>query len=152
MKIKEEKGFTLIEMLLVVLVLAIIAGISIPNFKGTYSGMQLKNEVDQLTYLMRYAQSRAVIKNAPMQVVFISNNRQYRLLQKKEDEFEKFSSRMGRLYSVSDKISITAQKDHINFYPDGSIDKERVDVCSDKKCFIISTREQRGYVNVYQKK
>ena len=56
------RGFTLIELILVVFLIAVIAAAAVPNFSRTYQQMVLRQTADDLALVMRYAQSRAISK------------------------------------------------------------------------------------------
>ena len=150
-------GFTLIEIIIVTLILGIIAGLAIPQFQNTTRKFQLKTTVDDLAYIMRYAQSRAVIENKLIQLDFEPDFSKYWLTQENTDEkkssmetFERISGRLGRTFSIGESIKIKTERSVINFYPDGSMDQTRFYVCHQKQCFTISTQEQRGKVKVYE--
>ena len=148
----KKQAFTLIELILVVLLLAIIAGLTIPNFVKTYSHFQLAKTADDLSYLMRYAQSRAISKNRVVQLVFSTEFSQY-WLEQGDDKgvgFERFRSRLGRTFPVPHEIDIKVENQTLKFYSDGSIEKERINVCQEQKCVIVSTQEQRGYIRVFK--
>jgi len=155
------KGFTLIEIILVVLLLSVVVGLTIPNFSQTFTKTQLQKCAQDLVYTMRYAQSRATTKNRRVQLVFNTDFSQYWLSDFLEDSrgssdpSQKISGKMGRIFKIPSQIIIELGQNTITFYPDGSIEKERVYVClspSDKKedlCLTISTKEQRGFVRIY---
>lgn len=152
-----RKGFTLIEVLLVTALLMIVIGLAAPNFSSTYNRLQLQRSAQDLKYLMQYAQSRAVIRQSLMHLEFDDEHKAYWLTQKakgpeKEEEgsFERLSGRLGRKYTITDGINIQTQGRTISFYPDGQIDKRRLRLCNDRRCFIISTKEQRGKVLIFE--
>ena len=53
--INEKFGFTLVEILLVLLIIGIIAGLSIPNVSRTYTTFLLNRTTNDLSSLIRYA-------------------------------------------------------------------------------------------------
>ncbi|MBI3617245.1 MAG: prepilin-type N-terminal cleavage/methylation domain-containing protein [Candidatus Omnitrophica bacterium] len=67
---KRDRGFTLIEILLVVVIMAVIAALAVSNFSRTYAGIELRKAADDLAYRMRYAQSYAVTKNTRARLEF----------------------------------------------------------------------------------
>ena len=99
MRIDKGAGFTLIEVILVVLILSVIAGLTIPRFSSTYNRFILQKSVEDLAYIMRYAQSRAITKNRVIRLEFDSTLSQYWLTQAEPhqikedpmDQFERFS-------------------------------------------------------------
>ncbi len=62
-------GFTLIEVILVVVVIAIITGISLPFFSGAFKGMQLRTGTRSVARMTRYARSMAIMREEPYTVV-----------------------------------------------------------------------------------
>ena len=158
-KKNRQAAFTLIEIILVVIVLSIIAGFAVPNFSKTYAYIQLQRSAQDLAYLMRYAQSRAVTKNTTVRLQFDEDFSAYWLAEKikdeeeaEEEEFKRISSRLGKTVKIPSglKIEMEEEVDSLNFYPDGSIDKKAINVCNEKSCFVVSTEEKRGDVQVFQ--
>lgn len=157
MKSNQKKAFSLIEIILVVLILSVVAGLIIPDFSHTYSQAQLQKAANGLAYLMRYAQNRAIVKNFRIRLEFDSDFSKYWLCEEipgsrqKTDVamFKKISGRFARITKIDDKIKIEADTQMIYFYPDGTIDKQRIRMCNDNRCLTVSTREQRGNVRIF---
>ncbi len=151
----KQAAFTLIEIILVVLILSVIACLAIPNFGQTYSQLQLKQTTEDLAYLMRYAQTFAISNSQNVQLEFDSEFSSYWLNKSTADtsvadsSFVRINGRMGRTFDIPRTIKIKAENAYILFYPDGKIDKVRIDVCQEQKCLAISTKEQKGYVRVF---
>lgn len=55
------EGFTLLELIVVLLVIAIVAGVAVPSFVTAMPGYRLRNDMRGLFAAARYARSRAVI-------------------------------------------------------------------------------------------
>lgn len=152
---KSRNSFTLIEILLVVVIIAVIAALAVPNFGGIYARIQLRKAADDLAYHMRYAQSYAITKNTLTRLEFDPFFTQYWLTRQSGDEttqdvFEKISGRMGGIISIPHGAQISFGDDDpaMLFYPDGTMDKRRISLCHDEECFLISTQKQRGQVHV----
>jgi len=153
----KEKSFTLLEIILVVLVIGVIAGLTVPNFSRTYANLELKKGAEDLAYLMRYAAGRAVIKNIKTRLEFNPEFSKYWLAEEIKDseeeeggEFKKISGRLGKKNNVPSRIKIELEEEFVYFYPDGSMDKKYIYVCDEKKCLIVSTKEKRGEVLVLE--
>ena len=151
------KSFTLIEILIVVVILGLIAGLAVPNFSNAYANFTLSETAKNIAFLMRYAQSRAIMKGKECELKFDSGNLQYQLKEKAEDTeeiansiFQPIRGRLGRNFSIPQGVVIEAENPHILFYPDGKIDKARIYLKNKReKYFTISTQEQAGYVQVF---
>lgn len=148
-----KKGFSLIEILLVVILLSIVAVLIIPNFSQSYKSLLLSKTTESLADLMRYAQSRSVMNNHPVNLRFEEDFSGYQVLQfdGESNSFQKISNRLGQFFEVPLDIKVSSETLVIGFYPDGTIDPVEVQVCSDKKCYSISSKIQRGFIKVIEK-
>ena len=160
---KHRSGFTMVEMLLVVIVLMVLAGLTIPNLKGTYSGFLLKTQVKDLSGLMRYAQSRAVTQGKHVRLEFNTDFLNYWLTQEDdqstdgngEKTYNRITGQLGRKYYVPPELTIESEEAYVEFYPNGKIDKTNLYVCQQTKeglqddiCYTVSTKQQRGAIHV----
>ncbi len=149
-------GFTLVELVLVVIILAVILGLAVPNFKNSFSRLLLQQTASDLSYAMQYAQSRAIQNGLQEKLVFDEQRKTYVLHEERDDEetgekeFAAPRGRWGRVRAVPGRITLEIVPDEINFFPDGKIDRLRVYVCQKNDCMTVSTREQTGYVDVYE--
>ena len=66
----EEKGFTLIELVLVLLVLSIIAGVAISSIRGIMDETTLDEATQEVVNALRYARNRAMQDNTTRLVDF----------------------------------------------------------------------------------
>jgi type II secretion system protein H len=72
-------GFTLIELILVLALLAIVLAVSAPSLANFFKGRGLDNEARRFLALTRAAQARAVAEGVPMVLWFDANAREYGL-------------------------------------------------------------------------
>jgi len=63
---RDDTGFTLIELILVMAMLAIVISVALPSLKGFFRGRNLDSEARRFLSLTRYGQSRAVSEGVPM--------------------------------------------------------------------------------------
>ena len=70
-------GFTLIETLVVVALVAVVAGISAPVVAGGMARYNLTSAAQQVASTIRSARFQAVGRNARIQIVFNAGSRQY---------------------------------------------------------------------------
>lgn len=66
---KHTSGFTLIEVILVLVVIVIISGIAVPYFSGSYRGIKLRSSARTISRMARYARSMAIMREERMTVV-----------------------------------------------------------------------------------
>ena len=59
---KNISGFTLIEVILVLVVITIISGIALPYFAGSFRGIQLRSTARTVNRMARYARSMAIMR------------------------------------------------------------------------------------------
>ena len=133
---------------------------ALPNMGSTFKKFELKSAADQLVYYMRYAQTRAVAKNILVRLEFSEDFSSYWLsgeeLRKEDDvtiestELIKISGRMGHVNSIPLGVKVKSDLSFVDFYPDGDIQKQVMNVCNDKLCYTVSTEDQRGYVRIYE--
>jgi prepilin-type N-terminal cleavage/methylation domain-containing protein len=64
-----KRGFTLIEVILVVVITLILLGVSLPYFAHAYKGTKLRITARTITRMTRYARSMAIMRETTMTVV-----------------------------------------------------------------------------------
>lgn len=62
-------GFTLIEVILVVVISLILMGVSLPHFANTYKGSKLRSAARTVNRMARYARNMAIMREKTMTVV-----------------------------------------------------------------------------------
>lgn len=65
-----SQGFTLVEILLVVVIILIAAGVSVPLFRGTFQSTQMRDAVRSTVRLTRYARSLSILRQQPCTLEF----------------------------------------------------------------------------------
>jgi general secretion pathway protein H len=121
--IKRLRGFTLLEMILVLVVAAIVAVVAVPNLQPAIANMQLKSATSDVASALRHTRGMAV--NRGREAEFVLNVNQH---------FYKIAGRHKPYSLPSDvKLSLfTADflmsegQGSIIFYPDGSASGGRV--------------------------
>jgi general secretion pathway protein H len=68
-----SSGFTLIEVMLVVVIILIAAGITVPKFKGSFKSTQMTDATRSTVRIARYARSLAILKQEPCTLRFETN-------------------------------------------------------------------------------
>ena len=148
---KQNKGFTLLEILLVVVVIGVILSLAAPNFSKGYSRFQINKTADDLLSLSRWAQAMAIGQERVYALTFSNDHRSYGLVRAKiitkpndQDGFEPVNGSLGKMHSIPDSLQLDSHEDQIKFYPDGTIDTADIQLISSKEKIEISSAQVRG--------
>ena len=145
-----KKGFTFLEVLIVIIVLGVIASFSIPRFHETFNNLQLKMAAYDLAQFFRYAQGEAIRDGHTHKIVL--EGQAYWLMKENDDEeFERISSRWGKTNLINNSIEVISEKNEIYFYPEGRIDRVEINLKRGEKTYILTTQERQGYVEIQEK-
>lgn len=127
---KKHRAFTFIELLIVIAIIGIMAGITMPNLKRTYSNFEIESFVKDISYLAKYLQSNSISYNKfhRMDITLNDDCAGFQgLTREKENEFIPIKGRFGEIYQSPAGITIfsiePSGRTSIFFYPDGSLDK-----------------------------
>lgn len=131
----KERGFTLLELLIVTSLLAVIMGLAAPSLRSSFRHLQLEHVSRGMVSLMRFAQENAVAQGAFLRLNFDAEEGKYWLTFSKnppvvgQEDFQLLSSSMGRVRSLPMGISFDDVRDvagssifFITFYPSGRVD------------------------------
>lgn len=126
-----NKGFTFIELLIVIIITGILTAVSIPQFRKVHDNFELENFVKNMDYLSRYIQESAIF-HGKVYCLNINQDEEginFYTTYQEETEFKRIEEKSKKLYECSapqgiiiDSIDPTDEKT-IFFFPDGSSDK-----------------------------
>jgi len=129
-----------------------------PNLIKGRTYLELKQTAKDIAYMMQYAQQRSVLDNREYQIQFDSSAKQYWLMVEvpiddavvQEKEFKRFTGRIGKISAIPLSVALKTEKKIVCFYPNGLMDKIQIDLTDQKNKIVVSTKEQRGSVYVYE--
>lgn len=141
----------MIELLLVIVLMGILTVMTTVQFGPRTNHLRLASAAGDLADLMKYAQSRAVLSGERLAIRADEEGFTFRLV-KFDEEFvgkkERKAEEVLELRRVPDNFSVELSQPDIVFEPDGQMDRVSVRMCLQKECAFVSTRHQRGAVNV----
>src|ERR1043166_1553310 len=82
---RRRPGFTLIELMVVLALIAVMTAVIIPEMRGTFQDALLRSSARKLVDVLSLANSRAVTLNQPQRVRFDETNRRYTLERRGHD-------------------------------------------------------------------
>ncbi|MCX4187241.1 GspH/FimT family pseudopilin [Methylophaga sp. OBS4] len=68
-----SRGFTLIELMVIIAVLGVITALALPSFKSILDGRRLQGATDNFYAMLQYARSEAIKQNQSVQFQFDTN-------------------------------------------------------------------------------
>lgn len=154
-KRSKRLGFTLLELMIVVSLLAVLTAMVTPVFSGTFRGIEAENEARNLVSFMEYAQNRAVTDAKEYRVFLVPEAGLY-WMEKAEgrggaavefvmvDEAEVDEVRLPELVQLvlpRARQYMGKQIHYVSFYPNGMCDDAMVAMqnVDDETVFVITT-------------
>ena len=136
------KGFTFVELLLVIIVIGALLAISLPNIRKTFNNLRLDNFSRELQAFMNYLHERSVVEE---KIIYLNlDNDKKEIWAQIQDE----QSQLKTLV-LPDGMKIESEKKQILFYPDGSIDNATIEVVNlDKQKVSLTTKGVFGGVKL----
>ena len=72
-----RRGFTLIEIMVVVLVIAVLSALTLPSLSGSYQRAALQSAADDLAQTLRYARRVAVLRGQTLRLVVVPEDAEH---------------------------------------------------------------------------
>ena len=125
---RSRAGLTFIELLIIVIIIAVLSGLSLPKIKNTFDRLEFDSFLKDIYALCRYLQASAVTRGKIYCLNLNSENDppEFFATFKLDQDFQKLPDRFGKVYKAPRGVTIVSLepegKKEIYFYPDASID------------------------------
>ncbi|MFC1808826.1 Tfp pilus assembly protein FimT/FimU [Candidatus Omnitrophota bacterium] len=152
------KGFTLIEVLLVVILFSVAAAAIFPNFKQFYAKSVFDSNLQRILKTFEYARTRAMIENAFLRLSLDLDERSFVLEIKNETalrgiEFMPLSGKFGKINYLPDEVNFgNSSTREIFFNPDGSVEKYKIILHDVKREKVIKGKGYFGVPEITEEK
>lgn len=117
----KTNGFTLLELLIVMAIIALLLLSAIPSFKGTYKTLEIFTASKKIASFITYARQRAILERVKYRLNFDYAARKYWLTREKDpiDYPNYYVEIKNRFAQLPEKVVLDPEVDFITFLPDG---------------------------------
>lgn len=125
-----SQGFTLLELILVMVILSTVLAMASPSLRGFFSSRKIHDAAGNILSLMRYARTQAISEGRTYRLNFDSDKGVYWLTSNAEGAFEELYNEFGREFLLPDDTTVEVEKEndendteiYISFYPQGMLE------------------------------
>jgi type II secretory pathway pseudopilin PulG len=145
------RAHTLLEMMVVVIILAVMAGASVPRLQWFAASSGFENDVSLVTNFLVQAQKRALLEHQQWMVKIDPAQRTFSLCPTGHDTDDAQSFLSGdapKSLKVDDDMRVESSVNQIFFYPDGHISSARVRLSGQRHSIVLSTDKEWGKVSL----
>jgi prepilin-type N-terminal cleavage/methylation domain-containing protein len=130
---RDKKGYTLIEVLLVAVLFTVIAAAVFPNLKQFYAQAVFDSAVQRMMKTFEYARARAVMEDSFLRLSFDTTEQTCvleirQVTDRGRDEFVTLSGKFGKPYHLPEALRFNAATDEVFFNPDGSVGNYKIEI------------------------
>lgn len=120
-RLSRFSGFTLIELVLAVIILAVLTSVTLPRFGRTYQHLQLEQAALRATSLMHYAGQKAVVEHRAHRVVFDGTHHTMQVTaEETPGVFVPVNGRWGQPYRLADEVELIDPPEAVLWRANGS--------------------------------
>ena len=151
-------GFTLLELVLVMLLVSLLMGLAAPSLRGFLVGRKSADAAAQVLALAHYARTQAVSTGASYRLNVDTGEGTYWLTVQKAGDFRDLGTEFGRRFCLPDRIearwlpSPNGLREYIEFRPDGRTEAGMLQLVDrDGQVFEIGCRSETEPLVVFER-
>ena len=100
----KKRGFTLLELILVMLILSTVLAMAAPSLRGFFGSRKTHDEAAQILALTQFARSLAISEGIIYRLNFDTRERTYWLTAQQSGTFEKLKTEFGQVFTFPNDI------------------------------------------------
>jgi type II secretion system protein H len=159
---KRRGAFTLVEIIVVLLIMAVILTMTSVSLSGATGGVAARESAGRLLVALRYARSYAAVHGCPCRVTFSRQNNSYDLSCQPDAEQDRFDAlpgghrgRLDQRVRFSDVVIQSRQSGHehsdaIVFEPTGECDGARIEISDGRTVYTLIVSSCSGMVRLHK--
>ncbi|MBW1914667.1 MAG: prepilin-type N-terminal cleavage/methylation domain-containing protein [Deltaproteobacteria bacterium] len=127
MKLSACNGFTLLELVLVMVIVCTMLGIAAPSLRGFFASRRTHDASSQIIAMTRHARSQAIVEGRIYRLNLDTGEGSYWLTVMDQGVFRKLFNEFGRTFLVPDGTEIELEKEnedisqqYVDFFQNGS--------------------------------
>jgi prepilin-type N-terminal cleavage/methylation domain-containing protein len=121
-------GFTLLELILVMLILSTVLAMAAPSLRGFFGSRQAQDTAAQMLALTQFARSQAISEGVVYRLNFDTKDRVYWLTAWKSGAFEELETEFGQVFTLPKDMAMELEdvdqekgKVFVEFTPQGTV-------------------------------
>ena len=136
-QVRRHHGFTLLELVLVLMVLALVLAAAAPSLAGWNRGQRLQNAASSLLSASRWARSQAIVSAMPHQLEVNADAGTYRVSRLNGQQWEPVPGEFGRDIALPEGLSIDMRREDetvlpaIDFHPNGRVSPATIELSAE---------------------
>lgn len=123
-----DRGFTLLELILVMLILSTVLAMAAPSLRGFFASRKTHDTAAQILALTQFARSQAISEGIVYRLTFDTNERTYWLTAQQAGLFENLETDFGRIFTLPKDIVMELEdldsedgETFLKFTPQGTV-------------------------------
>ena len=142
-------AFTLVELVLTALIVAILVGVSMPLFSRQFSDLELRNSCYNIAKLTSLAQQKAIAEGRFYKINFDFEEAKYWLTAGEDlEEFERLGTKYGRTYRLPSQSELRGKKSSFIFYPNGNSEKMEIIIVGRTAIYSLKSKGRLGHIKI----